>query len=86
MASESTAVSLPGRTQHLAEHSPPSSPARAPGAKRSGLCSSKEQQTPQLLGLLGWDHPYQSTGKVELPTLAGSKLPGEKAGIGRTGL
>lgn len=34
MASESTAASLPGRTQPLAEYSPPSSPARAPGAKR----------------------------------------------------
>lgn len=34
MASESTAASLPGRTQPLAEHSPPNSPARAPGAKR----------------------------------------------------
>lgn len=47
MASESTAVSLPGRTQHPAEHSPPSSPARAPGDKRDlGYAPLKSRRHP----------------------------------------
>lgn len=47
MVSESTAASLPGKTEHFAEHSPPSSPTRAPGAKRDlGYVSPKSMGHP----------------------------------------
>lgn len=46
MASESTAASLPARTQHLPDHSPSCSPARAPGAERSGYAPLKSRGHP----------------------------------------